>query len=170
MKGQSENWKQVKVTSSLLNVLLALFCLRVLGQFLVAFYHVSFLPPMKEWQSGLLPYPALLVCQIAIIAIYGKVCLDFHKRSGFSYAPNAVLSKPLFLFAFCYFVAVAIRLIVWLTLFKHNPRFSGTIPIFFHFVLSTFLIVLSHNHQRRLSQSMDGRIPMLATSLLAKKG
>ena len=29
-------------------LLLALFCLRVLGQMLVAFFHVSFLPPMED--------------------------------------------------------------------------------------------------------------------------
>ncbi len=54
-----------------LATLLFLFCLRVLGQILVAFFNVSFLPPMEEWFSGLLPYPELLTAQILIIALVG---------------------------------------------------------------------------------------------------
>jgi len=51
--------------------LLFLFCLRVIGQILVAFFNVSFLPPMEEWFSVLLPYPALLTSQILILLLYG---------------------------------------------------------------------------------------------------
>lgn len=36
----------------LLWILLFLFCLRVLGQILVAFAGVTFLPPMEDWFSG----------------------------------------------------------------------------------------------------------------------
>jgi hypothetical protein len=64
-----------------LATLLFLFCLRVLGQILVAFFHVPFLPPMEEWFSGLLPYPGLLTTQILIIALYGQICLDYRTGS-----------------------------------------------------------------------------------------
>ena len=53
-------------------LLLCLFVLRVLGQMLVAFRRVSFLPPMEQWQSGLVPYHVLLAMQCAsawIVAI-----------------------------------------------------------------------------------------------------
>ena len=40
-------------------MLLGLFVLRVVGQVLVAFFDVRFLPPMSQWYSGLLPYPQL---------------------------------------------------------------------------------------------------------------
>jgi uncharacterized protein len=70
-----------------LATLLFLFCLRVLGQVLVAFLHVSFLPPMEEWMSGILPYPQLLAAQILIIALYEKICLDFYRGHGFFAAP-----------------------------------------------------------------------------------
>jgi hypothetical protein len=60
-------------------LLLFLFCLRVIGQMLVAFLHVSFLPPMKEWFSGLLPYPELLVSQFLIILLFSKIWSDFHR-------------------------------------------------------------------------------------------
>jgi hypothetical protein len=44
-----------------------LFFLRVLGQVLVAFFDVTFLPPMPYWYSGLLSYPVLLTSQILIL-------------------------------------------------------------------------------------------------------
>ncbi len=58
------------------------FVLRVVGQMLVALGHVSWLPPMEAWMSGLLPYPYLLPSQFVIIAILGKVALDFSRGRG----------------------------------------------------------------------------------------
>ncbi|HEY9731709.1 MAG TPA: hypothetical protein V6C89_07345 [Drouetiella sp.] len=140
-------------TLTVLCSLLGLFCLRVIGQLLVATCHVPFLPPMTEWQSGLLPYPVLLICQALIIGIYGKVCIDFYRRNGFFYKLNPVLAAPLRAIGMIYFVAVALRLLIWMTIFEHHPWFSGTIPIFFHFILSTFLIVLAQNHCRAIASA-----------------
>ena len=72
----------------LLTTLLFLFCLRVLGQVLVAFFGVTFLPPMEAWFSGLLPYPELLTSQILIILLYGKICLDFARGRGYFVTPR----------------------------------------------------------------------------------
>jgi hypothetical protein len=56
----------------LLWLLLFAFCCRVLGQALVAFLHVTWLPPMEEWYSGLRVYPLLFPTQLLIIATYYK--------------------------------------------------------------------------------------------------
>jgi hypothetical protein len=45
----------------LLALLTFLFAGRVLGQALVAFVGVSWLPAMKQWFSGVIPYPTLLM-------------------------------------------------------------------------------------------------------------
>jgi hypothetical protein len=50
-------------------ILSGLFLGRVLGQILVAFFNVNFLPPMPEWYSGLLSYPLLLPTQILILYV-----------------------------------------------------------------------------------------------------
>src|SRR5687768_14383110 len=63
-------------------ILLALFCLRVLGQVLVAFWNVRSLPPMSEWFSGLIPYPVLLASQVLIIVLLGTVCIQFSRGRG----------------------------------------------------------------------------------------
>jgi hypothetical protein len=50
-----------------LGILSLLFLLRVVGQVLVRFLGVRWLPPDPEWYSGLLPYPLLLPVQIILL-------------------------------------------------------------------------------------------------------
>ena len=64
------------------------FFLRVLGQILIAFFQVSFLPPMPHWYSGLLSYPILLCLQILILIIQIKINLDFSQSSGYFAQPK----------------------------------------------------------------------------------
>jgi len=54
-------------------VLTVLFGARVLGQALVAFLGVQWLPGMDAWFSGLVPYPALLTIQIGILLVQAMV-------------------------------------------------------------------------------------------------
>jgi hypothetical protein len=76
MKGELfDKTYRLRVALSLWALLL-LFTLRVIGQLLVALGWVSFLPPMTEWQSGLLPYAWLLASQFVIIIVCAKVCAD----------------------------------------------------------------------------------------------
>jgi hypothetical protein len=131
-----------------LSTLLFLFCLRVLGQFLVAFLHVSFLPPMEEWMSGLVPYPELLTAQILIIALYGKICLDFFHKHGFFAAPRRTLGTGLLIFGSLYFGVMVIRYTIRMSLYPHERWTGGCIPIFFHWVLSSFILVLGSYHWR----------------------
>ena len=63
--------------------LFGLFALRVVGQVLVAFFEVGFLPPMQAWYSGLMPYRYLLPSQILLMALMAKICVDFTRRRGF---------------------------------------------------------------------------------------
>ena len=50
--------------------LLGLFCFRVAAQLAVAAGPLPILPPFEAWHSGLLPYPALVATQVAIVALY----------------------------------------------------------------------------------------------------
>jgi len=118
--------------------LLFLFCLRVLGQILVAFFGVTFLPPMEEWFSGLLPYPELLTTQILIIALYGKICLDFVRGSGFFVTPRRRLGTGLVIFGSLYLGVMILRYVMRMSLYPHERWAGGSIPIFFHWVLSCF--------------------------------
>jgi len=132
--------------------LLVLFCLRVLGQVLVAFFHVSFLPPMDEWFSGLLPYPELLTAQILIIVLYGKVCLDFARGHGYFANPRRRLGTGLLIFGSLYLGVMILRYVMRMSLYPHERWTGGCIPIFFHWVLSSFILVLGSYHWRTTSQ------------------
>ena len=128
--------------------LLFLFCLRVLGQILVAFFRVSFLPPMEEWFSGLLPYPELLTAQILIIVLYGKICLDFARGLGFFVTPRRRLGTGLLIFGSLYLGVMILRYVMRMSLYPHERWAGGCIPIFFHWVLSSFILVLGSYHWR----------------------
>jgi len=87
--------------------LLFLFCLRVVGQALVAFLGVSYLPAMQAWQSGLLPYGWLLLSQIVIIGAYGKVCIDFSRGRGLFVLPRRPLGLGLLGFGSAVLIIIA---------------------------------------------------------------
>jgi len=130
----------------LLWTLLALFVLRVAGQAMVAFWGVSWLPPMERWYSGLMPYPLLLPAQIAIIALMAKICSDFTRRWGFFVQPRRFFAGPWLWFGWIYLAVMLARLPVQMLLKPDAP----VIPIPFHWVLATFIIAVGLWHKRRL--------------------
>jgi len=149
--------QQRKYRNALL-ILLALFCCRVLGQALVAFFNVPFLPPMDEWFSGFLPYPQLLSCQICIILLYGKVCIDFARGRGYFVEPKPRLSAFLLRFGSIYLTVMIARYAIRMGLYPAERWTGGSIPIFFHWVLATFLLVLGAYHRsvvHRLRSTVD---------------
>ncbi|MBX9568575.1 MAG: hypothetical protein K2X77_06740 [Candidatus Obscuribacterales bacterium] len=136
----------------LLLFLLVLFIFRVVCQLLVANFEVSFLPPMNQWQSGLLPYPLLVFFQFLIIAVYGRVCRDFWFGNGYFVQPNAKLAKFLTIFGSVYFVAMILRYIIRMEMFPEARWFDGTLPIFFHLVLASFILTVAKYQRAIISQ------------------
>jgi len=127
--------------TALIWVLLALFVLRVIGQALVAFLDVRFLPPMEAWYSGLMPYGVLLPSQILIIAVMARTCVDFTRERGFFYGPRRMFAQEWLWFGCLYLAAMIARAVF---LWDHP------IPIFFHWVLAGFVITVGHSHRQRL--------------------
>ncbi len=127
-------------------VLLLIFILRVIGQMLVALGWRGFLPPMEEWYSGLIPYPWLVASQIVIIILYGKVCLDFSRGEGYFATPRRHLGKGLLIFGSLYLGVMILRYILRMTLQPEARWFGGAIPIFLHWVLATFLLLVGNFH------------------------
>jgi len=129
-------------------LLLFLFCLRVLGQVLVGFFGVRWLPPMQEWYSGLLAYPWLLSSQLLIVVLYGKVCVDFTRGAGFFARPNRGLGSGLLVFGWMYLLAMVARYVIRMALYPDERWLGGTIPIFFHWVLAGFILLVGRYHRR----------------------
>jgi len=126
--------------------LLCLFILRVLGQLLVAVGWGAFLPPMEEWFSGVVSYPRLLAFQIAIIVLYSKVCLDFTRGRGFFVIPRRKLGLGLLSFGSVYLAVMLIRYVIRMSLYPHERWTGGSIPIFLHWVLASFLLTVGAYH------------------------
>jgi hypothetical protein len=135
-----------RVYAFVLGVLAFAFSLRVLGQVLVAFFRVDFLPPMTAWYSGLLPYPVLLPIQILILIVQAKVFLDIWRDAGFFALRRPRTGKILCCLSFVYFAAMVLRYVLSMSLHPERRWFTGTIPIFFHCVLAGYLFVLGRFH------------------------
>lgn len=130
--------------------LLALLALRVAGQALVAFFQVEFLPPMQEWYSGLLPYEYLLPSQIVIIVVMAKIAVDFTRGAGFFVTPRRFFAVHWLVFGYFYLAVMVARYPIQMYLHPESRWFGGTIPIFFHWLLATFVITVGLHHRLRL--------------------
>lgn len=127
-------------------VLLGLFVLRVIGQMLVAFLGVSFLPPMAEWYSGLMSYPILLPVQWVIIVLFSAICIDVSRGKGVFAQPNWRVGTFLARFSAIYFASMVARYAITMTIHPERRWLHDTIPIWFHMVLASYLFVLSRYH------------------------
>src|SRR5258706_13297270 len=92
--------------------LLLIFCMRVFGQLAVAAWNVSFLPPMEEWFSGLIPYPALLFVQFVILGVLAIVCLQFYRNEGWFVRPHRGFGSALVWFGSVSLILMVIRYFV----------------------------------------------------------
>jgi hypothetical protein len=125
-----------------LGVFAVAFMLRVLGQALVAFFRVDFLPPMHQWQSGLIPYALLLPIQLMILGLQAKISVDIWRGAGRLARCRPRGGRFLLSLSVVYFLAMVVRYA--LTMYLHPDRrwFTGTIPIVFHWVLAAYLFLL----------------------------
>ena len=116
---------------------------RVLAQVFVGIYSPSYLPKMEMWYSGLMPYPILLTYQVFIYTcmIIFNFCL-YMERGPLFLVLNDKTSIYYIYFGAVYFLLMILRFvihkikepdIIW-------PR--GSIPIFFHFFLAIYIILL----------------------------
>ena len=122
-------------------VVLALaFAGRVAAQLIQAVTEVSWLPAFSAWQSGALPYPALLVSQLLIIAV--QVELIRRSVKG-RFAPSRTLQVVLGVLGSIYALVIVVRLAVGTTIFDGHSWFDAPIPSFFHLVLASFVLVLA---------------------------
>ena len=122
----------------LLWILFSLFAGRVLGQLLVVAGLAPFLPPMDDWQSGLLPYPLLLASQIAILALLALVCVQFSKNDGYFVRRRGWLATPLWTVGWIYLLGMVVRY----ALLRRD-----VIPVVFHVILASFLLLVAHHHR-----------------------
>ncbi|RBP40524.1 hypothetical protein DES53_108231 [Roseimicrobium gellanilyticum] len=117
----------------------ALFLARVMGQILVGVYHTPLLPEWKEWYSGLLPYPWLLLSQLLLLMFMTVVNVDTARRSGRFHVVSTTARGWLKLFAALYAGSMVVRYAYRMVTMPEERWFGGTIPIWFHFVLAAWV-------------------------------
>ena len=124
-------------SAALLWALLALFLLRVVGQMIVALRAPSWLPAMKQWYSGLIPYPALLPIQLVFVAVMAAIASDVGRGTGVFAGAGPSWGRFLVGFAVVYAAAMAVRYARWR---RTPPELRRAwIPIPFHVVLAAFI-------------------------------
>jgi hypothetical protein len=125
-------------TTGMLWICTALIVLRVAGQLIVWTTAPRWLPPMGQWQSGLLPYPVLLAGQAVVLLLMGWISIDFSRGDGFWVQPHPSLGKAAVVWSVIYAAAMAARYVVRM-IRRPDQRWSGgSIPIVFHIVVAAF--------------------------------
>ena len=123
--------------ATVMAVLLALFFARVLGQIVAATIAPPWLPPMRRWYSGLMPYRYLLPTQIVFLVVMAVTTLSIARRS----APLGTAAPGVGTWIIWASYAYALAMVVRSVRYASTPpeRRGVLIPIVFHFVLAAFL-------------------------------
>lgn len=130
-----------------LSLFTILLLLRVVGQVVVALRAPRWLPPMEQWQSGLLPYPVLLLGQAVVLTLMVWICVDFIRGAGFFIEPRRPDSgRAVMWFSRAYFAGMILRYIIWMWRRPDQRWLGGTIPIIFHSVVAAFLYTFGRYH------------------------
>jgi hypothetical protein len=123
--------------ATVMAVLLALFFARVLGQIVAATIAPPWLPPMRRWYSGLMPYRYLLPTQMVFLVVMAVMTLSIARRS----APLGTMAPAVGTWIIWASYAYALVMVVRSVRYASTPpeRRGVLIPIVFHFVLAAFL-------------------------------
>lgn len=137
---------RARFAGSFLLVLLLLFALRVVGQILVILRAPAWLPPMESGQWNLMPYRLLLPIQLAFLGLMTWLVAGFLAERGVAVEPRPTWGWFLIVVSGIYAGAMAGRYVVRMRRRADQRWLGGTIPIFFHWVLASFLFVLGSYH------------------------
>jgi hypothetical protein len=119
---------------------------RVIGQIVVVLFAPRWLPPMEQWQSGLLPYPVLLAGQAVVLTLMVWISADFSRGAGFFLEPWPKAARATLWFSYAYFGGMIVRYVIRMTRHPDQRWLGGTIPIIFHSIVAAFLWTFATYH------------------------
>jgi hypothetical protein len=128
-----------------LQLLTALFALRVAAQLVQYMAPVRFLPPFEAWQGSGVDYPVLLVSQLLILVgmVGGAVAVSR------GMLPRRRIGLWLMVLGGVYFTSMCARLVLGFTILADVSWFAKPLPTLFHMVLAGYVLGLGHYHFRR---------------------
>jgi len=148
----AERGRKPPVHGPLLALITALFACRVVGQALVAFVGVSWLPAMEQWFSGVIPYPPLLIIQLLMLILMIRITGEIWRGTGTFAVIRPHWSDFLKKFSAAYAGLMVLRYVLTMILHPEMRWLGDIVPIIFHFVLAGFIFVLGHYHQPATDQ------------------
>jgi hypothetical protein len=122
---------------------LAVFLVRVLGQFEVLLHAPPWLPPFEAWSSGLIPYSMLLPIQVLLIAWMAVIASDRSRGDGLFRVRDPHKRTVLRGLAAVYAASMMVRLLVTLALPPHTLLDRGLIPVVAHWALAVFMYLVA---------------------------
>jgi hypothetical protein len=158
--GATERWRIAGLWACL-----ALFLLRVLGQLEVLLLAPPYLPPFGAWESGLVPYAALLPAQILLIAWMAVITAEHTRGAGVFWVARTATRRRLRALACLYALVMALRLAITVALPPHTLLERGLIPILAHWDLALFMVLVSRTPQhmqpgpQTFTQAVAARAP-----------
>jgi hypothetical protein len=135
-----------RFAGSFLLVLALLFAARVLGQVLVVLRAPAWLPPMESGQWNLMPYRVLLPIQALFLVVMAWLVSSLLIDGGVAADPRPLLGWVVIGLSAVYAGGMLVRYVVRMRRRPDQRWLGGTIPIFFHWVLATFLLVFGSYH------------------------
>ncbi len=132
-----------------MTVCAGMFLLRVIGQLLVTYRRVKWLPSVEHWQSGLLPYPVLLGAQATILGTMGVMIRAVWRGTGWFARPRPRAGRRLMIFGRIYFSSMIVRYVITMAVRPQWRWIGHTIPMAFHCVLATYLMLYAGFPRRR---------------------
>ncbi len=129
------------------------FLVRVAGQAIQRWLPQEFLPPFEVWQGSGISYPALLACQIVILALMGAaICTMVHRVA----VMGTIASRCVIVIGCGYFAVMLARLALGLTALNDSGWFTAWISTVLHLDLAV-IVILWGWHQHRLAHTADTR-------------
>lgn len=123
--------------------------------------------------SGAIKYPALLTSQVLIIALLGTVCVQFSRGKGWFTRPSRKIGRFLMWLGSIYFGVMLIRYVVRMSLYPEERWTGLSIPIFFHWILASFVLTVAVYHlrnsepaRRRLYLRISGIVLVAAIAIV----
>ena len=104
-----------------------------------------------------MPYAALLPVQLAMIALMLKIVWEFARGQGLFLRLGPRIGTILLWFSYLYALAMVARYVVTMLMKPELRWFTGTVPIWFHFVLAAFIYTLGRYSVR--DRSAGGQEP-----------
>jgi putative CocE/NonD family hydrolase len=97
--------------------------------------------------SGTLAYPALLLSQLIILALFGTTAMELSIGKGLLARPRRTLGGWLLVAGALYFGVMVVRYVIRMGLYPEERWTGGSIPIFFHLVLASFILIVAGYHR-----------------------